>query len=545
MAILEFSNYTPDTQRNINTGARYWRGTVQAESASDSATVVEDVTGLAGLDTLSLTLTAPSGYQSADIPVVKLMAVLDGGITVEVADMVPTPAVPRPSGVSGGQVFTAEIDLTDVATITPAELYRIEAQYSGSQNANRLAPLDIYVIARGLGRGLGGGSGGVTPVPVPTPVFVSGGGRVESVLYEDTANVAGATGYRTITLAQDISALENAELEFHFMGTTGRVAVFTLPVASYNAPAARASAPTGATATSTYALQLKASGLSNDTTLGSRGQTTLYILPLTTSRLAYGFTNTQNFGTHQLTIRLIQYNSMFGLGDVQFATTWNSLIQSVRESKAALVADGAGNNSNYIQIKKFNEETWWLDVNLSKPLVVPDIVHSSQVVCVFPPDVRPAVDAWFYYGSGTYDSQWIHITAADGTVRLNSDLNQYTNRITTGFVKAILPAVFSAPPGVPQNVTQTADNSTEVTINWETPIHDGNDPITSYHVLINQRLPSFTLIAEDDVGPAIRTYTFTGLTPGTAYSAQVSAENSVARSRGSIVVPGIVTTPLV
>ena len=26
MAILEFSNYTPDTQRNINTGARYWRG---------------------------------------------------------------------------------------------------------------------------------------------------------------------------------------------------------------------------------------------------------------------------------------------------------------------------------------------------------------------------------------------------------------------------------------------------------------------------------------------------------------------------------------
>ena len=75
----------------------------------------------------------------------------------------------------------------------------------------------------------------------------------------------------------------------------------------------------------------------------------------------------------------------------------------------------------------------------------------------------------------------IHITAADGTVRLNSDLNQYTNRITTGFVKAILPAVFSAPPGVPQNVTQTADNSTEVTINWETPIHDGmtRSPLTT------------------------------------------------------------------
>ena len=102
MAILEFSNYTPDTQRNINTGARYWRGTVQAESASDSQLIIKDITGLAGLDTLSLTLTAPSGYQSADIPVIKLLAVLDGGVTVEVADLVPSPAVPRPSGGNGG-----------------------------------------------------------------------------------------------------------------------------------------------------------------------------------------------------------------------------------------------------------------------------------------------------------------------------------------------------------------------------------------------------------------------------------------------------------
>ena len=538
MAILEFSNYTPDTQRNINTGARYWRGTVQAESASDSATVVEDVTGLAGLDTLSLTLTAPSGYQSADIPVVKLMAVLDGGITVEVADMVPTPAVPRPSGVSGGQVFTAEIDLTDVATITPAELYRIEAQYSGSQNANRLAPLDIYVIARGLGRGLGGGSGGVTPVPVPTPVLVSGGGRVESVLYEDTANVAGATGYRTITLAQDISALENAELEFHFMGTTGRVAVFTLPVASYNAPAARASAPTGATATSTYALQLKASGLSNDTTLGSRGQTTLYILPLTTSRLAYGFTNTQNFGTHQLTIRLIQYNGTFSLQDVLFAETWDSLAQNVRLSKAALIAGGPGTGSTYIQGKRFDEQTWWVDLNLPGDMLLPgDVIHSSQVVCALPLGARPMADSWLYF-----DGQWMHVTAANGTVRFASDLSEYTEWFATGFTTAVIPAIFAALPGRVQSIVQALTTDTSITLTWDIPVHDGNDPITGYRVQLYdfvQRM--FVQVAT--VGPTIRTHTFTSLNPGQTWSSQIAAENSTGVGLYSAAVPQILRTP--
>ena len=134
----------------------YWEGIVRPNTATDTAIAFQEVTDVAGADILSVTITAPTGYLAADLPVLKLLSVLTGGIIVEIAELLSASSVPRTDGVTGGQVFTTEVNLADHNIATPALEYRLQAQYGGSQNSGRMGNVNIIFIGRSLGLGLGG-----------------------------------------------------------------------------------------------------------------------------------------------------------------------------------------------------------------------------------------------------------------------------------------------------------------------------------------------------------------------------------------------------
>ncbi|WP_104192583.1 fibronectin type III domain-containing protein [Cryobacterium sp. Y82] len=76
-------------------------------------------------------------------------------------------------------------------------------------------------------------------------------------------------------------------------------------------------------------------------------------------------------------------------------------------------------------------------------------------------------------------------------------------------------------PGVPAAPTATAPSSTEIAVAWTAP-DDGGTPITRYRVNVYQG----TDLVKTDTTDALA-LTFTGLTRGTAYTAEVSAENAI------------------
>ena len=102
-----------------------------------------------------------------------------------------------------------------------------------------------------------------------------------------------------------------------------------VPLSAYNGLAEQMAAGTN----TANALQATAGRGGNLTALTQFASTVLYVQRLDGMQLAYAFTSSRGIGNHQLTIRLIQYNSMFTLEDVLFAETWNPLAQTVRESR--------------------------------------------------------------------------------------------------------------------------------------------------------------------------------------------------------------------
>ena len=80
MPDLSITIFTPPDQRFAQNGARYWQGSVAPSSAIDDDAAMLQLKGLAGYSELALTLTAPTGYLADDLPVVTLVAELDGGV---------------------------------------------------------------------------------------------------------------------------------------------------------------------------------------------------------------------------------------------------------------------------------------------------------------------------------------------------------------------------------------------------------------------------------------------------------------------------------
>ena len=105
---------------------------------------------------------------------------------------------------------------------------------------------------------------------------------------------------------------------------------------------------------------------------------------------------------------------------------------------------------------------------------------------------------------------------------------QITARNFAGFgaaatVQGTPPAV---PPGAPQNPTATPGDA-ELRIAWRAPDNDGGGAITNYH--LRWKLASAAAFASGDtatVGATTLARTITGLTNGSAYDVEITAQNS-------------------
>src|SRR5690348_7992784 len=80
-------------------------------------------------------------------------------------------------------------------------------------------------------------------------------------------------------------------------------------------------------------------------------------------------------------------------------------------------------------------------------------------------------------------------------------------------------------PSSPTGLTATAYSSTEVFLNWSTPVMNGGSPITGYEIERNDG-NGFNVIQNT----LTLTYQDTGLTPNKQYSYRVSAINSAGTS---------------
>ena len=149
MPTLFVDNYLPPGQRHIYNGARFWNGEVQALDENDVAVATQPIIGLAGFAKLTFSMVAPSSYDTAEHPVLWLVAELPGGILVTTVLVPDRPVHVSPvSRVSSGGAAYASIDLTDAAMVMPAGLYHLHAQYNGMQDATRLGAIPFVIIAR-------------------------------------------------------------------------------------------------------------------------------------------------------------------------------------------------------------------------------------------------------------------------------------------------------------------------------------------------------------------------------------------------------------
>jgi hypothetical protein len=80
-------------------------------------------------------------------------------------------------------------------------------------------------------------------------------------------------------------------------------------------------------------------------------------------------------------------------------------------------------------------------------------------------------------------------------------------------------------PGAPGGVTASATADGSVTVSWSPPSSDGGAPITGYSAQIGDQA-SGRVKGPSTVGPGTLTETFTGLTDGDQWCAQVQAVNS-------------------
>ena len=149
MPFLSVANFNPPGMRSVAHRARFWSGEVQALDENDVAVATQPIIGLAGFAKLSFSMAAPSNYDTAEHPVLWLVAELPMGILVTTVLVPDRPVHVSPlSRVSSGSAAYASIDLTDAAMVMPAGLYHLRAQYNGMQDATRLGAIPFVIIAR-------------------------------------------------------------------------------------------------------------------------------------------------------------------------------------------------------------------------------------------------------------------------------------------------------------------------------------------------------------------------------------------------------------
>ena len=88
----------------------------------------------------------------------------------------------------------------------------------------------------------------------------------------------------------------------------------------------------------------------------------------------------------------------------------------------------------------------------------------------------------------------------------------------------------SAVPGKPQTVSVEAVSATELDVSWTAPTTPPNSaPVTGYTVYWRAAEGGMES-SSANTGPATTAYQITGLTPGTEYTVNVTAHNSVGES---------------
>ena len=88
-------------------------------------------------------------------------------------------------------------------------------------------------------------------------------------------------------------------------------------------------------------------------------------------------------------------------------------------------------------------------------------------------------------------------------------------------------------PGAPRNLTARADGRTGIDLSWDRPTDPGSSAITGYRIEVSTNAGSTWSILERDTDNTTRTYTHSGLSPGSTRHYRVFAINSDGQGPGS------------
>ena len=387
-----------------------------------------------------------------------------------------------------------------------------------------LPPFAVYdPNLQGGGGGGGGGSGAIL-----------GGGRVETIVYEDATSHTPAAGYRAITLYEDISAITNADIEFEFKGdgATGSVLSFRVSLVEFLELPIVATPRTGNSSSSDSSLQFKSTRGDNDSAINAFSHTNLFIIRYAGDEIAYSFTSNRSIGNHLCSIRIIQYPNVFTFQSIPFATNYNAIIpsDSIRLTQAEIETDGYDTRNNYVKILKYDAYTYYLDLHLGLPFN-PGVeqLRRGSIVCEIPAIARPDVSAWFRILGFRF-----HISAA-GELRIPLTFGDLpgqggsTNYRVSGFAADIIPATWGIPPDPVSDVTFTTTQFT-IVVSWVAPDYDGDSPLTHYNLYFYS-IDRQVYEAPVEVPPEVVTFPHNYTTlPSGRYWVYMTAENAVGES---------------
>lgn len=108
--------------------------------------------------------------------------------------------------------------------------------------------------------------------------------------------------------------------------------------------------------------------------------------------------------------------------------------------------------------------------------------------------------------------------------------NDYSNSVNgMGPQSSASTVITQGPPSAPRNLVAVSSTTIpgRVDLSWDAPVNIGNGGLTGYRI----RLSSGTLLGT--VNGSTRTYSVTGLNPGSSYTFKVSARNALSDQEGS------------